>query len=162
MREITQRGPFSILLALADTRGVAISARRASKRSRFTHHASLVTLCAWLAVPCLVTIAAPINDSQLPPAATATIVFSRDIKPILENSCYKCHAGERPRAKFSLTSREAAVKGGRQGVDIIQGQSANSPLIHFVARIDPDTEMPPEGKGTPLTPEQVGLLRAWI
>jgi hypothetical protein len=105
---------------------------------------------------------ASIDASQLPPAATSTIVFSRDIKPILQESCYKCHAGERPRAKFALTSREAALKGGRQGVDIIPGQSAKSPLIHFVARVDPDTEMPPEGKGKPLTPEQVGLLRAWI
>jgi hypothetical protein len=31
-----------------------------------------------------------------------------------------------------------------------------------VARLVPDMEMPPEGKGDPLTPEQIGLLRAWI
>jgi hypothetical protein len=131
-----------------------------SHASRFTFHVSRVALCAWPAILC--SAAPTIDDSQLPPAATETIIFSRDIKPILQENCYKCHAGERPRAKFSLTSRETALKGGRRGVDIIPGQSAKSPLIHFVARIDPDTEMPPEGKGTPLTAEQVGLLRAWI
>ena len=46
------------------------------------------------------------------------------------------------------------------GVDIIPGDSAHSPLIHFVARLVPDMEMPQ--KGEPLTTEQVGLLRAWI
>src|SRR5262249_26162813 len=37
-----------------------------------------------------------------------------------------------------------------------------SPLVHYVARLVEDMEMPPPGKGEPLTPEQVGLLRAWI
>ena len=90
------------------------------------------------------------------------IDFSRDIKPILTNTCYRCHSGEKPKSHFLLTSRETALKGGSEGVDILPGQSAKSPLIHYVARLVPDMEMPPEGKGTPLTPEQVGLLRAWI
>jgi len=47
-------------------------------------------------------------------------------------------------------------------VDVIPGQSAKSPLIHYVTRLVEDMEMPPAGKGEPLTPEQIGLLRAWI
>jgi hypothetical protein len=90
------------------------------------------------------------------------IDFSRDIKPILTNTCYRCHSGENPKGHFLLTSRETALKGGNEGVDILPGQSAKSPLIHSVSRLVPDMEMPPEGKGTPLTPEQVGLMRAWI
>jgi len=108
------------------------------------------------------TATAAIDETQLPPPAAAMVDFARDIKPILLNICYKCHAGERPKGHFLLTSREAALKGGTKGVDIISGQSAKSPLIHFVARMVPDMEMPPEGKGTSLTPEQIGLLRAWI
>ena len=106
--------------------------------------------------------AAEIDDSKLVPPATVQIDFGRDIKPILTNNCYKCHSGERPKSHFLLTSRETAPKGGSQGVDIIAGQSAKSPLIHYVSGLVPDMEMPPEGKGTPLTKEQVGLLRAWI
>ena len=90
------------------------------------------------------------------------IDFSRDIKPILTNTCYRCHSGEKPKSHFLLTSRETALKGGNEGVDILPGQSAKSPLIHYVSRLVPDMEMPPEGKGTPLTREQIGLLRAWI
>jgi hypothetical protein len=61
-----------------------------------------------------------------------------------------------------LTSREAALKGGEHGVDIIPGQSAKSPLIWNVARLDEEMAMPPEGRGTPLDAKEIGLLRAWI
>lgn len=44
--------------------------------------------------------------------------------------------------------------------DIRPGKSAESPLIQFVAGIDPDLKMPP--KGDRLTAEQIGILRAWI
>jgi hypothetical protein len=105
---------------------------------------------------------AEIDESRLPPPAQVQIDFSRDIKPILTNTCYRCHSGEKPKSHFLVTSRETALKGGNEGVDILPGQSAKSPLIHYVARLVPDMEMPPKGKGTPLTPEQVGSLRAWI
>lgn len=107
-------------------------------------------------------LAAEVDESKLPPPATVQIDFARDIKPILTNNCYKCHAGEKPKSHFLLTTREAALKGGDQGVDILPKQSAKSPLIHYVSRLVADMEMPPEGRGTPLTNEQIGLLRAWI
>src|ERR1035441_1293495 len=88
---------------------------------------------------------AEIDDSKLVPPATVQIDFGRDIKPILTNNCYKCHSGERPKSHFLLTSRETAPKGGSQGVDIIAGQSAKSPLIHYVSGLVPGMEMPPEG-----------------
>jgi hypothetical protein len=135
--------------------------------SRFTFHESRVTCQALRAtlgvlLLSLVTLRAAIPEAQLPPPATITVDFAHDIKPILEQSCYKCHGGDRPRGHFRLTSREAALKGGSEGVDIIPQQSGKSLLIRYVARLDPEHEMPPEGKGTPLTTEQVGLLRAWI
>jgi hypothetical protein len=105
---------------------------------------------------------AKLDPSKLPPPAQVEIVFSRDIKPILTNTCYRCHSGEKPKSHFLLTSREPALKGGNEGVDILPGQSAKSPLIYYVARLVPEMEMPPEDKGTPLTREQVGLFRAWI
>jgi hypothetical protein len=107
-------------------------------------------------------LAAEVDVSRLPPPAQQTVDFTKDIKPILQNHCFKCHAGEKPKSHFLLTTRETALKGGDHGVDIVPGQSAKSPLIHYVAGLDEEMQMPPEGRGTPLTPEQVGLLRAWI
>jgi mono/diheme cytochrome c family protein len=106
--------------------------------------------------------AAEPDVTKLPPAATVKVEFVRDIQPIFEGTCYRCHGPERPKGKFRLDDRDAALKGGDNGVDIIPGNSAKSPLIHYVARLVPDMEMPPAGKGEPVSAEKVALLRAWI
>ena len=103
-----------------------------------------------------------IDESKLPPAATNKVDFVRDIKPIFDNTCLRCHGPQKPKSGFRLDTRAAALKGGDDGVDIQPGNSAKSPLIHYVAGLVSDMMMPPEGKGDPLTKEQVGLLRAWI
>lgn len=100
--------------------------------------------------------------SRLPPPASAQVDFERDIRPIFEKSCIKCHGPERPKAKFRLDNRAAALKGGDNGIDILPGQGGESPLVHYVAGLVPDMEMPPKGKAEPLTKEQIALLRAWI
>ena len=66
------------------------------------------------------------------------------------------------KSSFRLISRAAALKGGDNGVDILPGNSAKSPLIHFTAGLVEDMQMPPSGKGEPLTAAQIALLRAWI
>ena len=106
--------------------------------------------------------AAEVDVSQLPPPATNRVSFARDIKPILESSCLRCHGAEKPRSEFRLDNRADAIKGGDQGMDILPGNSARSPLIHYTAYLVEDMEMPPVGKGQQLTADQVSLLRAWI
>jgi hypothetical protein len=100
--------------------------------------------------------------SQLPPAAATPVDFARDIRPILESSCLRCHGPEKPKNHFRLDSRPSALKGGDDGRDILPGNSAQSPLIQYVAHFVEDSEMPPLGKGAPLTAPQISLLRAWI
>jgi len=107
-------------------------------------------------------VAAEGDTSKLPAPAAVQVDFARDIKPIFQASCIRCHGPEKPKSGFRLDNRAAALKGGNKGVDIVPGKSAESPLIQYVARLVPDQEMPPEGKGEPLTQPQVALLRAWI
>jgi hypothetical protein len=105
----------------------------------------------------------PVDLSQVPPAAQKQIDFDQDIRPILEKNCFKCHGIEQPKSHFSLLSREGALKGGNDNKDdVIPGDGLHSHLVHYIAGLVPDMQMPPEGKGEPLTPEQVGLMRAWI
>ena len=107
--------------------------------------------------------AAPAMDpTKLPPPAQAPVDFDRDVKPIFQQTCFRCHGPERPKSHFRLDNRESALKGGDNGIDIVPGDSSKSPLIFYVARLVEDMEMPPPGKGEPLSPEQVGLFRAWI
>lgn len=129
---------------------------------RITQHASRVTAAFLLLLFCWTVSAAELDPSKLPPAAQVTVDFEKDVKPIFEKTCFRCHGPERPKSRFRLDNRESALKGGDNGVDIVPGNSAKSPLIYYVARVAEDIEMPPEGKGEPLTRAQVGLLRAWI
>lgn len=102
-----------------------------------------------------------VDLSRLPPAAARPVDFAQDIAPILSKSCQSCHGAEKQKGEYRLDSRAAALKGGADYTPAIKpGDSAGSPLIHLVADLVPDLKMP--AKGDPLTPEQIGLLRAWI
>jgi cytochrome c len=105
--------------------------------------------------------------SKLPPAAEKKdLTYAKDIKPLLEGSCLKCHGAEKPKSKYRVDSREAMIKGGESGdAAIIPGKSAESLLIHYVADLVEDMEMPPTDKRDKypaLKKEQIALLRAWI
>ena len=98
---------------------------------------------------------------QLPPAASLTVDFSTHVEPILKGRCFACHGEQLQLRKLRLDQRADAIRGGESGIPaVIPGDSANSLLIRYVAGIDPDVVMPPEGDK--LAPDEVGLLRAWI
>jgi hypothetical protein len=121
-----------------------------------------------LAIPLGLALTASVNAGELPPAATKSgVTYMGDIKPILDNSCAKCHSGEKPKGHLKLDSLEGALKGGKDGKVVVTGDSAKSMLIQAVAHLskDHDDWMPPlhnRANIGPLTPEQIGLLRAWI
>jgi len=108
-------------------------------------------------------LAADVDVSKLPPVSSKKgVTFEKDIKPIFEKSCAKCHGAEKQKGKLRLDSLEAALKGSENGKVVEPGKSAKSVLVHNIARLNEDDAMPPEGKGDPLSKEQVGLVRAWI
>jgi mono/diheme cytochrome c family protein len=104
----------------------------------------------------------------LPPASTKQgVTYTTDIKAILDASCVKCHSGDKPKAKLKLDSLESALKGGKDGPILKSGDSANSFVVKAVAHLtaDHDSWMPPLNNRAgikPLTPDQIGLIRAWI
>ncbi len=102
---------------------------------------------------------------SLPPAASGPVDFLQDIQPILERSCLRCHGPERPRGGLRLDTRQQWLRGGDGGPVVVLSNSVASRVVHMVARlpsVPQELWMPPEGKAPPLTPEEVGLLRAWI
>ncbi len=108
-----------------------------------------------------------IDKSKLPPVSDRKdVTYAADIQPIFEKSCVKCHGAEKPKAKLRLDSLQGALKGGEDGKVILLGDSADSMLVHNIAHLgDPDDYMPPPRNKAgipPLTPEQMGLIRAWI
>ena len=96
----------------------------------------------------------------MPSPANHPVNFTKEIKPIFEASCIKCHGRGKDKGGFRLDTRETALKGGDSGPAVLPGKSAESLLIALVQGVDPDNFMP--RKGSRLTAEQIGLLRAWI
>ena len=107
---------------------------------------------------------AKVDTSKLPPAsAQKGVTYAADIKPLFEKSgCFKCHGPEKQKAKLRLDSLDATLKGSKDNKILVPGKSAESIVVQAVARLVEDDAMPPADKGTPLTKEQVGLVRAWI
>lgn len=100
------------------------------------------------------------DDDRLPPPAERDVDFNADIQPIFQKFCLKCHGPDKQLSGFRLDREGDAVRGGDAGAAWEVGKSDESLLIKYVAGLDPDVVMPPEGEK--LSAEQVGLLRAWI
>src|SRR5688500_15726493 len=126
---------------------------------------ALLVSVAVLSVAAL--IAAEPDTSKVPqPAAKKYLTYAKDIKPILEKACLNCHGPEKPKSKYRVDSREAIIKGGDSDeAAIIPGKSEKSPMIHYVADLVVDMEMPPTDKREKYpawTKDQIALVRAWI
>jgi mono/diheme cytochrome c family protein len=93
--------------------------------------------------------------------AETKVDFAKDIQPIFQQSCVKCHGPEKQKADLRLDSKADAMKGGKDGVVIVPGQADKSELYKRVTLAPgSDDIMPP--KGDPLTKAQTDLLKDWI
>jgi hypothetical protein len=83
--------------------------------------------------------------SKLPPAAAKKdLTYAKDIKPVLETSCLRCHGQQRPKANLRLDNLEGVLQGGKDGKVVVAGDSKHSPLVIAAAQIDDKTAMPPK------------------
>ena len=94
-------------------------------------------------------------------SSQAAIDFKKQVRPVLEAYCLKCHGDEKPKGKLSLTTRAGAVQGGEKGASIVPGDPAKSSLYTLTTLpAGHDDVMPP--KGDLLTREQQDTLKQWI
>jgi uncharacterized membrane protein len=130
-------------------------------------HSNKLTLLTLIGTSGL-ALSAAADTAKLPPASTKTgVSYATDIKPILDQSCVKCHSGEKPKAHLKLDTLEGVLKGSKDGKIVTAGDSANSFIVKSIAHTtdDHDSWMPPlhnKANISPLTAEQIGLIRAWI
>ena len=86
--------------------------------------------------------------------------FGADVQPILKKRCEACHGAAQQISGLRLDQREGAMAGGYSGPVIVPGKSAESKIIQRVTGAPGVMVMPPSGPK--LTPEEIGVLRAWI
>ncbi len=91
------------------------------------------------------------------PLVAGMPTFERDILPIFQAKCLRCHGDKSRKGDLDLRTVAATLKGGESGAGFIPGQPAKSILYEKVHQ----GEMPP-GKKDPLTPAQLQTLEAWI
>ncbi len=120
----------------------------------------IAAVCALAAV----SHGAEADTAKLPPPASGQIDFERQIRPLFEAKCFKCHGEEKQKSGLRLDEKEAAMRGGdNYAPAIIPGKSAESPLVQFSAGLDEELLMPPAKSDLkPMTREEIALLRAWI
>ena len=99
----------------------------------------------------------------------APVEFNRDIRPILSNTCFKCHGPDVAANKsgLRLDVREAALathtaKTGLVTTAIVPGKVTASELWRRVTANDPQTVMPPPDALHQLTGNDKELLKRWI
>jgi hypothetical protein len=85
------------------------------------------------------------------------IAFSRDIRPILSNHCFKCHGPDEGAREADL--RLDTEEGARAALEVDDGIAK---LLARVTSVDPDLMMPPPEAKKPLKPAQVELLKRWV
>ena len=85
--------------------------------------------------------------------------WKSEIKPLLEQNCWKCHGADKVRAELVLTTREGVLKGGEVGPAVNLENPASSLMLQMVSYKDDDHQMPPIGK---LPQAKIDLLAKWI
>ncbi len=95
-------------------------------------------------------------------AEAVTVDFTRDIRPLLSNSCFACHGPDEAdrQADLRLDVRDVAVD--EMGV-IVPGDAEGSSLLERIMSTDPDEQMPPAGSSqAALSQDQIEMVRRWI
>jgi hypothetical protein len=83
-------------------------------------------------------------------ATTRPVSFAKDVQPILQDRCYRCHSAAKAKGGVKVDTR-----GGLQKL-IRPGHAAES----FLVRVLTTGQMPPRGDKVPA--EAIGLIRGWI
>lgn len=94
--------------------------------------------------------------------------FDKEIRPILKEKCYKCHAGTRAKKGMDLADDEVLKKfigeGKPEEHPIFPGNPDKSLMVEKVSLPPGDSDaMPPPGRGVkPMTEGEIDLLKRWI
>jgi hypothetical protein len=96
----------------------------------------------------------PIFAAAILPRAGATISFSRQVQPLLEQRCQACHSSETAAGKLVLSGYERLAASGV----VVPGRPDESRLWQVLRG---DKPVMPKA-GPPLSHDEVEVIRAWI
>ena len=118
--------------------------------------ASTVSGLAVIGLTIVVGAAAPALAQAQAPSAD---VFTGQIRPIFERSCWNCHGEAAQLSDLDLRTREGALTGGTKGPAIVPGRADQSRLYRVLAGLD-QPGMPMDGSA--LSDAEIAAVQTWI
>lgn len=95
---------------------------------------------------------------------TAPLSFNKDIRPILSNTCYRCHGFDvaAREADLRLDETASATATRENGQAIVPGDALASLAIQRMRDPDPNRRMPPPESNLSISDDQIALIEQWI
>ena len=100
------------------------------------------------------------DSAAVQDSAASESFYLRQVRPILQTRCVKCHGPDEQQSGLRLDTAARALNGGDSGPAVLPGKPDESYLLLAVSGSDLLTKMPNEGP--PLTDAQIAVLRQWI
>ena len=97
--------------------------------------------------------------------AVEKLQFNRDIRPILSDTCFRCHGPDdkQRQSQLRLDLRDSALQPAESGERaIVPGNALASQLVRRLRADNPLERMPPPDSGKTLTTDQIEILTAWV
>ena len=69
------------------------------------------------------------SDVDPTDAAAREKFFEQNVRPLLAESCYSCHATKKQKGGLRLDSLESILKGGESGPAVVPGKPEESLLV---------------------------------
>ncbi len=90
--------------------------------------------------------------------------FNRDVRPILSDTCFKCHGFDKKarKADLRLDVADEAFKVRKHGAPIVPGHLEQSEAYRRFTSADPEQQMPPPASHLSLSDAQKSILKRWI
>lgn len=118
----------------------------------------------------------PFKNKPIAPNQTMLLAFQSDsinlstenqlklvgqVRAIFAHNCYKCHSSNKQEGKLRLDQKEFVYAGGKKGKIIAFENPEKSELVRRISLPKGHKEAMP-GKGNPLMPEEIVLIKFWI
>ena len=114
-------------------------------------------------VVALALLAGPAVAAPPPFPAEQVSFYEKEVKPLLQKHCFKCHGTDEKKIKggLSLATRARVLAGGDIGPAANLEKPADSLLVHAITNKRPDggDVMPPTGK---LPDKDIATLTKWV
>lgn len=116
-------------------------------------------------VPAMTLAAKVAGGTPTETSVTTKVDFEKQVLPLLERSCFECHSSKqkKPKGDVRFDDLEAIREKSRTDNLLFPHKPDKSALVKSISRApDHDDVMPPKDEGTPMSTEEIALIRRWV